>query len=286
MTLKTLLDEHYAPIRGLTKKAINQYAITIRHFSRHLGRDALISDLTPVCIQGFLTTRRSAVAMATVVKDRTHLMALSNWTAREGMLPKFVNLPPMRAPLRIPRAMRWEEATALVRTALETQGHVGDVPAGFWWASLIRSQLETAERIGSHLSLRWSDVDLSERRLTFRAEHRKGRRADLEREVSDVTAAWMAQIRRQPADLVWEWDRDITRLWPRLQAICRRAGVGYRGFHGLRRTAATYMAVAGGLSQAASLLGHSSASTTLRHYIDPAIAKPAVSAVQLLPPLE
>jgi hypothetical protein len=69
--------------------------------------------------------------------------------------------------------------------------------------------------------------------------------------------------------------------------ICgRSAGVQPRGYHGLRRAAASYIAAAGGLSEAAAALGHASASTTQAHYVDQTIAKPTRSHLDMLPHLD
>jgi hypothetical protein len=56
-----------------------------------------------------------------------------------------------------------------------------------------------------------------------------------------------------------------------------------RGYHGFRKAAASYLAAAGGLGEAAAALGHASPSTTQAHYVDPTIAKPTRTFVEMLP---
>jgi len=179
--------------------------------------------------------------------------------------------------------MPWEDLKAVVATAATLQGVVGDVPARLWWPSFLRSQVETAERLSPHLALRWGDVDLPW--IVFRAETRKGQRQDIQRCVRPETAAILAQMRRGDRDHVWPWPHCPHSLWNHLKSLHKAAGVRYRGFHALRRTAASYMAASGGLAQAASLLGHASADTTLKHYVDPSIATPTRSAIDFLPPM-
>jgi hypothetical protein len=138
------------------------------------------------------------------------------------------------------------------------------------------------------LAVEWRDVDLPERTILLRAENRKGAHQDLLRPISQITAGWLAELRRDAGDrrLVWRWDRTPTHLWGHLRAICKRAGVQPRGYHGLRRAAASYIAAAGGLSEAAAALGHASASTTQAHYVDQTIAKPTRSHLDMLPHLD
>jgi hypothetical protein len=152
----------------------------------------------------------------------------------------------------------------------------------------VRAAFETAERVGALLAVEWRDVDLAERTILLRAENRKGAHQDLLRPISAETAAWLAQLRRDAGErrLVWKWDRTHTHLWTHFKNICKRAGVQPRGYHGLRRAAASYIAAAGGLGEAAAALGHASPSTTQAHYVDQTIAKPTRSHLDMLPYLD
>jgi integrase len=160
------------------------------------------------------------------------------------------------------------------------------VPPNLFFPSLIRSCWETAERIGSHLALRWRDVDLSQRFVIFPAEGRKGATRDILRAISEDQCKWLEKFRRGPDDLVWPWTADKTTLWHHYGILCKRAGVTNRGFHGLRKSAASYMALAGGDAAATQLLDHSSGAITKASYIDVTIAKPKHTAIDLLPPLD
>ena len=122
----------------------------------------------------------------------------------------------------------------------------------------------------------------------LRAETRKGAHADLLRPISPITAGWLDHLRRDAGDrrLVWRWDRTPTHLWGHFRNICKRAGVQPRGYHGLRRAAASYIAAAGGLGEAAAALGHASPTTTQAHYVDQTIARPSRSHLDMLPHLD
>lgn len=290
MRLIDVLNDDYAPLRGLKPKAHLQFRLSIEKFAKHLGREPLVADLTGVAVQRFLSARKAEVSVATVVKDRTHLCAIWNhlFRLRQVDVAPAAVLPPMRAPKRVPRAYRAEEVSAIVREALATPGHVSGLPARLWHASLIRAAFETAERIGALLQVEWRDVDLDERTILLRAETRKGGYRDLLRPISQETADWLKQLRRGAPDKarVWPWDKVPNYLWPKFRDICKRAGVQPRGYHGLRKSAASYIAAAGGLGQAASALGHHSPTTTATHYVDVTIAKPDRSYLQMLPAID
>ena len=173
--------------------------------------------------------------------------------------------------------------SALVRAAKSVPGTVSGVPAGAWWSCILRLCWETAERIGAVLQLRWDDVDLDERYVVFRGETRKGGVRDIRRDISPELAEQMRAIQRRPADLVFQWDRQPTSLWFQLRRICANAGVTPRGFHGLRKAAASYVAAAGG--DATQLLDHSNPKLAKDHYLDESIVRPRSTAIDLLPPL-
>ena len=285
-----VLNDDYSPLRGLKPKAHLQFRLSIEKFRDHIGRDPLVADLTGITVQRFLSARKAMVSVATVVKDRTHLVALWNhlFRLRRVEVAPAAVLPPLRAPKRVPKAYKSAEVSAIIRAALVYPGCVSDKPANIWHASLIRTAFETAERVGALLAVEWRDVDLDERVILLRAETRKGGYRDLLRPISSETASWLRQLRRGSPDkaLVWEWDRGHTHLWYHLRAICKRAGVPARGYHGFRKSAASYLAAAGGLGEAAAALGHASPSTTQAHYIDPTIAKPTRTFVEMLPKIE
>jgi integrase len=304
-TLRSILDADYSPLRGLKPKALNQFQLSLQRFSEHLGHEPTVADLTGIAVQRFLSARKTKVSTATALKDRTHIAALWNhlFRLRRVEVAPAAVLPPMRAPRRVPRAYRDHELARILRSALATHGGIDGRPASIWHASLILAAFETAERVGALLAVEWRDVDLDERTILLRAENRKGAHQDLLRPISPQTVRWLATLRRNSTERqrVWNWDRTPTRLWGHFRNICKRTAVKpdpnipgdaglpavqCRGYHGLRRAAASYIAAAGGLSEAATALGHASASTTQAHYVDQTIAKPTRSHLDMLPHLD
>ena len=134
-------------------------------------------------------------------------------------------------------------------------------------------------------SLRWGQVDLERRRLLLLASTRKGATRDLERSITPQLAEMLAEQRRGPDDLVWPWDRRTRSQWASLRVLCESAGVKYRGFHGLRRTAASFAALKGGRSAATALLDHYDPRLQ-RVYVDPLICPSDFDSLAALPDLD
>jgi len=286
MLLTDLLAREYAPLRMLRPKARIQYDLTLRRFAEHLGREPETSDLTGLTVQAFLAARRAKVSAGTAVKDRTHIVAIWGhaFHARYVETHPKATLPRIKAPKRVPKAYRVDEISSMIRVARALPGSWCGVPRSLWLSCFIRMAFETAERCGAIRLLEWPEVDLEERAVTFVAEHRKGAAADNRREISRELAGWLADLKRHGQQLVFPWDRNETMLWYELGKLTSICEVRGRGFHGLRRSAASYMAAAGGSAQ--ELLTHDNARTTRLHYLDPSIAKPRQSAVDLLPQLD
>jgi integrase len=286
MLLRDLLDREYAIVRGLRPKAIYQVRLTLSRWADFLGRGPRTTDLTNLRVMEFLQHRKAAVALGTVLKDRNGICGLWNYAAKQDRSLPFPTLPPMSPVKRAPRAYRVEDVSAILRVAKALPGDILSVPRGLWWATICRTAWETAERHNALAVLQWKDVDLDGRLITFLAEGRKGARADIQREISGELAGWLSEIRRQPTDLVWPWKGAESTVWLELNRICALAQVTQRGFHGFRKSNASYLTAARGVGAAADQLGHSSAAVTLRHYVDRSIAKPTETAIDLLPPLD
>lgn len=285
MLLRDLLDREYAIVRGLRPKAIYQVRLTLSRWADFLGRGPTTADLTNLRVMEFLQHRKTVVSMGSVLKDRNGICGLWNYRAKQDRSLPFPTLPPMSPVRRAPRAYRIEDVSAIIRVARALPGEICGVQRGLWWATICRTAWETAERHNALASLRWKDVDLGGRLITFLAEGRKGGRADIQREISGEMAGWLSEIKREPGDLVWPWKGSESTQWLELNRICAIAQVTARGFHGFRKSNASYLTAARGVAAAADQLGHSSAAITLQHYVDRSIAKPQETAIDLLPPL-
>lgn len=307
MTIRELLLDRYAPLHMLSAKTVSLYNQTLDRFRDYLatvpGRadpEPTLDDLDDIVVSRFLrwreiTPHRGKVCSRnSVLKDRTQLVAIWGYAAKKkcktsnGDQLEWPSLPPYRAIERVPRAYTAEDVSKLIRCARTRsdayKGTIAGVPNAWWWSTEIYVSWLTAERLGAMLALRWAQVDLEHRQITFLGQTRKGRTRDIIRPINQQCVEMLAAGRRRPEDLVWPWDRVSTSIWPSLRYLCNRAGVTYRGFHGFRKASLSYYHAAGG--DATRLADHDRPSTTRKSYFDPGIVNDGPRAPDLLPPLD
>lgn len=292
MTLRELL-ERYQDLRNLDQKTVRLYEQLLDRLDAFLGHPGTVDDLDDLVVSRYLRERathtwaRRTIRPASVQKDKVMLQAMWNYAARKRWAADFPELPRIKVPQSIPlgRAYTAQDVATLIRQAKRRRGTTGGRPACWWWPTLLYMAYCTGERAEALMSLRWGDVDLDRRRVLFRGETRKGQTRDLERDFTPDLAKMMRPQQGQPEELIWVWDRCRGSLWTSLKLLCRLAGVKYRGFHGLRRTRASYAALAGGTAAATQVLDHSDPNLQ-RVYVDPKICPTEQSSVDCLPPLD
>lgn len=281
MLLRELLDDLYAPLKGISDRTRTLYGLTISAYGEFLGCEPTIEHLSEVPVARFLQHRLADRAAATAAKDRAQLRALWEFAARRGIVSDFPTLRTIRVPERVPEAWTILQMQMLLQSASEAAGDVSGVPACDFWPALIMVLFETGERISAVLGLRWDDV--TDDAVIFRAETRKRSTRDIYRGITPTCREHLEAIRR-PRGLVFAWDKTPTDIYRHLGIITKRAGLPCdrrSKFHRIRRTTASYAAAAG--VDAQKLLDHSSATTT-RRYLDPRIVKPP-QACDVLPSL-
>lgn len=291
MSVRDFLVTRYAPFRELDPKTIHSYLLTVDRFRDYLGREPVIADLTNDNVAAFLHWRSTQVrngktlSVRTTNKDAKVLTSVWEFAARRRELPdmEFPLLKRRKPPERIVYAYSAADIQRLLIACLRKRGKIDGRPSAWWWSTLIYAMFLCGSRIGETLAVRWGDVDLDAGRIRFRAESRKNKTRDIER---DIRPDLCDLLRRHvgPADaLVWRWEpRHPNSIYPAMQSLCRQAGVAYRKFHGLRKSSASYAAASGG--DATEHLDHSSPSITRQHYLAPDIVG-RKSVVDLLPEL-
>lgn len=293
MKLREFLHERYAILHNLKARSVELYTFSIDRFGDFLEREPELSDLEDLTVSKFLrwravTPHKGKVARpASVAKDKCQLLGLWNAAARKRLVEHFPDLARniVRVPHRPPQAYTVEEISRMVRVAKTRQGMIGPVPAAWVWPTLLMSCYFTGERIGSHLEVRWQQIDSTRRTVTFLSEHRKGLGRTITRAITPQLVQMLDVARRGPDELVWPWleYREIGSLWPRIRDICLAADVTPKGFHAIRKAAGSYVKAAGG--DATEFLTHADGRTTKDHYLDPKIVGEA-SALDFLPPLD
>ena len=292
MTLAELF-ERYGDLRNLDAKTMQLYAMLLDRLRAFLGHEPTVADLDDLVISRYLRERAThvhrgkTIRPASVQKDKVMLQAVWNLAARKRWAKDFPELPRIKVAKSIPtgRAYTAEDVSRIIRRARHRRGSTGGRPSAWWWPTLIYMAYCTGERATALLSLRWQEIDLQRRRVRFLGETRKGQTHDIERDFTSDLAEMLAMHRGQPEDLVWPWDRCRGSLWTSLKLLCRLADVRYRGFHGFRRTRASYAALAGGAAAATQVLDHSDPKMQER-YVDPTICPTEQSSVDCLPPLD
>ena len=293
MTVREV-TERYALLRELKPATVVLYRMLWDRFEKYLGRPATVEDFDDLVVARYLRWRAETVAWAgrtpspaTTRKDRTMIAAVWTYAAKKKMTADFPELPRVKVPERLPigRAYTADDVGKLIRSAKKRIGKVGGLPAKWWWPTLLYAALCTGERFTALTSLRWGQVDLERRRLLFLALTRKGSTRDLERSITPQLAEMMAEQRRGPDDLVWPWDRRTRSQWASLKVLCGTAEVKYRGFHGLRRSAASYAAAKHGTEAATMMLDHYDPRLQ-RVYVDPLICPSTFDSLAGLPEID
>lgn len=293
MTLRDYLIDRYAVLHNLKPRTVVLFGHTLDRFRDFLGREPELGDLDDLQVSKYLrwravTPHRGRVpSPASVRKDLAHILSLWNALAKKRLVEQFPDMPKgiVRVPHRAPQAYTVDEVSRMVRAARTRTGYIGPVPAAWLFPTLLMSAWCTGERIGSHLEVRWSEVDKERRTITFLSENRKGLGRTITRPISPQLADLLEKGRRASSELVWPWKqhRAADTIFPRLRSICKAAGVKCRGFHGIRKAAGSYVHAAGG--NATDFLTHANSKTTRDHYLADRIIG-VDRALDYLPPLD
>ena len=296
-TLRDLLENRIAPSRQYSERTIELYTITLDKFAAFLGHEPTLDDLDDVTAAKFcrwrLTTqfRGKQITPATVGKDSTQLKSMWNFAAKkrlkrsDGTDIEFPDFKTPTIPKPRPRAFHADDLAKLVETARHRRGYVGRLPAAWYWSTKLMAQFQTGERIGAILELRWGEVDLDQKTLTFLAHTRKGHSQTITRPITERLASLLACEKGPDSERVWPWleHRSYPSLYASLKVLCRTAGVPYKPFHSIRKATASYLR-RGGVS-AKGQLGHETDGVAERHYYDEDIVG-RENNLDLLPDIE
>lgn len=281
MELRELLIDRFAPHKDLCDRTVVMYLATLARFRDFLGREPVVDDLDDLTVSKFIRWRRvtqhsrwKLVSPASLAKDSAHIRTLWNWLAKkrskrsDGELIEFPDYARPKVPKPVPKAYKAEELAKLVEAARHRKGEICGKPAAWYWTTKLQAMFQTGERIGAVMEIRWSQVDLEQRTLTFLAATRKGHRETITRPITPDLAKMLAVQKGPPEARVWPWldDREPLSAYNSLRVLCRVAGVPYKPFHAIRKSTASYLKRAG--ISAKKQLGHSSEEMAETHYYD------------------
>lgn len=287
MQLMRFYSELFVPLflRAAKPRTRQLYVTSITNLGKYLERPAMLEDLNDLAVNGYLVHFRDlGRSPYTVAKERDNLLAIWRFACRKGKLQEWPDVPRETLPENAPAAFLEHELQSLIGVCRKVAGYVGDVLAADFWTAIVLVIWDTGERIGAVSELRWSDVDLHENWVNFRAETRKrGRKFMLHRMSAETAEAFKRIKAASKSELIFAWPLSPTYLWDRFGVILERAGIAKanrKKFHAIRSSVASYYEAAGG--DATALLGHSDRKITRRHYLDPRIVpqiKPACEAI-------
>lgn len=154
-----------------------------------------------------------------------------------------------------------------------------------WWRTLLVYLYNIGSRRGEFLSLRWSQVDLTRKRLHVDPEKHGDRNY---KSIPPILAEHLIPFFSPTREYVFAAPKGRKLLYQTWYAIQERAGIRvyrapdsrlrpYYGFHELRKTCGTAWAA---LSESAAqhMLGHKSVNTTKRYYVNNRTVADSVAA--------
>jgi integrase len=212
---------------------------------------------------GEKTTRNTNRSITSVNRELELLRAMFNYAKRQ----KWIDDSPFDAgtPLILKTAER--ERTRLLSYAEEARLLMACTGRRSHLRGILILALDTAARRGELLQLRWSDVNMVTREITFRAKTTK-----------TLEARSVAMTGRVHEELSRLWDLSakdhsdgfvfggLTEFKRSFTAACNDAGIAGLRFHDLRHTSTTRMLEAGKPAQVVmKITGHKQMTTFLRY---------------------
>ncbi len=289
--LLDLFLTEYMPQRipGCADSTRRGYEITLRLYSRWLGKPARLRHLTSSLVARFQEDRLRVdkVAKATVCRDVSCLKALATWAFNESRLHRPLSLLRLPSVVPTPRALSETEVSMVWQVLGRAQPVViscspkKTVEPRTFWEPLILVLHDTGERFGAVFDLTMADlsIDGPDPWVNFPAESRKGGRKSSRMPIHEDTSAAIKKLlatykKKTYSSRLFRWALCKSSIWARLGDIMQMSGVdgGRRrelSFHVFRKTTATAIAMNSDLYEAQDALGHSSSETTKKHYIDP-----------------
>ena len=272
MTLAEFFEHNYRvrKLRGKSPNTVRLYRFSITNFSRVLGHDATLDDLTDdnvaLAMQSMLDRGCSPY---TANKERSQLLALWRFAAQLQLVPKWPTIGAEHTPERVPVAWMQEDIQRLMQALERETGMIGDAPANLWWRSLVCVCLDTGERIGAIVQAEWSWIERDW--ILVPAEARKGHKRDRRYLLACDTLARLRELQRYTGrqGRVFPWPYCGTYLWGKYTKILKKHGLpcGPKDkFHRFRKTVGSVVHAAG--LDAQEVLDHNSRRTT-KAYLDP-----------------
>ena len=199
---------------------------------------------------------------------------------KRGLISSLPEFEPIRCPPPEFDFLSFEEASRLIEGARDE------------WRTLITFALRTGMRRGELVALRWQDVDLEAGKVLVRQTIWRGiiglpkNHKPREIPLSANVVAMLKAHRHLRGALVFcdeggEYLR-VNKLNRVMETACKRAGLRHIGWHVLRHTFASHLAMRNvPLKAVQELLGHASIQMTMRYaHLSPTVSRSAVDLLE------
>lgn len=291
-SLMRFLETVYVPAKlDLSVGQVEQLKVVVRQLDYHAHYPD-IGKLTDEMVGGFLRAcLQHGLSPNTVNSKRAKILALWRLAWKKHLVPDLPrDVPRCRVPRKIPVAWTSGELSRLAAHASTLPGMVGELPANWFWRSMILITWESGLRVGAVRKLLVEDFHAHGPALLVRAETQKttlGQCLPLSLPLATALAKHLYAPQRK---LIFPWPHCERWFFSKFRKIVEAAGLyaslnGHDLFYKIRRSNLSYIARNGSLEMARQQAGHTSAATTLRHYIDPRIAN-TQRAIDVLPNIE
>lgn len=246
-------------------------------YQEFLARDGKLSDFSDVQLVAYANYRRElGRSERTIERELSKLSTLWRYAGNRGWCAT-VHFSVQKCAPPTPTAWSPDEMERIFVAASEYRSTIGGIPARLVLLASLRLAYDTGERAAAIFAVRWEDIDIARRFVTYRGETRKGgaRAADNLQKFTRKTARALEELRahlklvgKENVGVFPEVDR--TAIYGHLKLVLKNCGLDSGRncmFHKIRRTHATHLYLAGG--DPTQSLGHESDAMTRGYYLDP-----------------
>lgn len=257
-------------------KTTIQYRYALESFGEWLRHPACLADLQDDNLAAWMRWLVKDLGLAAITANEKagRIKALWTWLAKRGLVKTFPTIGRMAVPERIPQAWDEDQLRRLFSACRETTGTISGVPAGPWWLALHAIFWNTSERVGAVKLCEWDHLNWQTGWLMIPAECRKGGKKAAAYQLWPKTMDALKEIREPARKLVFPMPFCEVTFYNRYRKLLIRADLPHdrkSKTHRMRVSHATWIKAMGG--NPSEDLGHESAETTRKHYLDPRFIK-------------
>lgn len=265
------------------------YTRAVLSLEQYHGRRIAVGELSKELLLPWIASRVRKVSAKTAHRELKDVLTLWRFAFVEqshGLNPDTLRIPRLSLPRAMPVAWTIADISKLLAACHNLKGFIRGttIPRSVWRSAYLLFLYDTGCRPTAALRVRTADVNLQHQYVLLRYQDSK---TSMEQvcNLSDQAVAAIAGLYEPPREFLFPYPYSRDHLWRVHKKLCKAAGLPSDRYHSLgciRRTTASYAAANGGTELAQRALGHTTPNTTVKHYIDPRIARPQ-SAVDVLP---